>query len=337
MQYEYYRKGFSRTEREIYRIIENGLINHEPYVSFVLISMEQLNRIVKALEYDHPELYFWDNRKIATKISAGKMALKLNYYWDKAEIDKNAPKIEKGIKAILSKCDINGDSEYERFLSIYSCMARNIKYDFKHVASMETADTAYAHTALGVFAKQTAVCDGISKAFKMVLERAGIDCIIVQGEKKGASGISGAHAWNIVYIGDSQTCHVDLTWAVENSSVFGINYDYVGLTDSQIQKEHQMNNLMDVPKCDNAEFDYYVRNKAVIANVDELQKYLQVYASKKPFEINVRLDFSCDIKEMAKKASDYVIKHFVIAGGCVDIKVDSQYREGQNILIMTGR
>ena len=40
---------------------------------------------------------------------------------------------------------------------------------------------------------------------------------------------------------------------------------------------------------------------------------------------------------MAKKASDYVIKHFVIAGDCVDIKVDSQYREGQNILIMTGK
>lgn len=56
MQYEYYRKGFSRIEREIYRTIENGLINHEPYVSFTLIKAEQINRIVKALEYDHPEL-----------------------------------------------------------------------------------------------------------------------------------------------------------------------------------------------------------------------------------------------------------------------------------------
>lgn len=113
--------------------------------------------------------------------------------------------------------------------------------------------------------------------------------------------------------------------------------EYVGLTDAQIQKDHQMKNLMDVPKCDNEEFDYYVRNKAVVRSVDELQRYLQKHANTKPFEINVRLDFTCNIKEMAQKASDYVVKHFVIAGGCVDIKVDSQYREGQNILIMTGR
>lgn len=64
---------------------------------------------------------------------------------------------------------------------------------------------------------------------------------------------------------------------------------------------------------------------------------MQTHANTKPFEINVRLDFECNIKEMSKKASDYVIKHFVISGSCVEIKVDSQYREGQNILIMTGR
>ncbi len=337
MQYEYYRKGFSRIEREVYRAIENGLDKHEPYVSFELISMEQLNKIVKAIEYDHPELYFWDNRKIQTKIKAGQMALKLDYYWSKAEIEKNAPKIEKGIRAILGKCNGGYDTEYDRFLSIYSCMARNLRYDHEHVNSTETSDVTYAHTILGVFAKQSAVCDGISKAFKLVLERSGIDRIVVQGEKKDNTGISGAHAWNIVYIGDSQTFHVDLTWAVENSGVGKVNYDYVGLTDAQIQKDHQMKNLMDVPKCDNEEFDYYVRNKAVVRSVDELQRYLQKHANTKPFEINVRLDFTCNIKEMAQKASDYVVKHFVIAGGCVDIKVDSQYREGQNILIMTGR
>lgn len=77
------------------------------------------------------------------------MALKLNYYWDESEIEKNAPKIEKGIKSILSKCKDNYDTEYERFLCIYSCMARNIKYDYEYVNSVNTTDIAYAHTILG--------------------------------------------------------------------------------------------------------------------------------------------------------------------------------------------
>ena len=56
--------------------------------------------------------------------------MKLNYYWSKAGIEKNASKIEKGIKAILSKCDDSYDTEYDRFLSIYSCVARIKRYDY---------------------------------------------------------------------------------------------------------------------------------------------------------------------------------------------------------------
>lgn len=79
MQYEYYRKCLSHTERDIYRIIESGLAKHEQYVLFEEVSMEQLNIIVKGLEYDHPELYFWDNRKLMTKIKDRQIILKLNY------------------------------------------------------------------------------------------------------------------------------------------------------------------------------------------------------------------------------------------------------------------
>lgn len=336
MQYEYYYSKLSQKERQVYRKINESLKLHSAFVEIHKLEDNQLLRVIRALEYDHPELYFWDTRKVVTKTNSNKMALKLAYYWSTEEIEKNAPKIENGIRAILSKADKHYDSQYDMFLGIYGCMARNIKYDFEGMNSDEKKDMAYAHTILGVFAKKKAVCDGISKAFKLVLERAGLDCIVIEGAKASTNGKICAHAWNIVWIED-KPCHVDLTWAVEASKPNTINHDYVGLTDNQIHKDHEIKSILDIPKCETNELDYYVRNKAVINSVEELQKYLQVHAHKKPFEINVRLDFNCDIKAMAKKASDYVIKHFVIAGDCVDIKVDSQYREGQNILIMTGK
>ena len=332
MQYEYYYGGLSPGERKIYRIIYDGIKSHNSIAVFDKVEGGSIEKIAKALEYDHPELYYWNNQLIQTKIKGRQMAIKLDYFWNKKEIDKNKPKLEKGIISILSKCKNQYDGDYERFLSIYACMARNISYDYAGIHSTEDNDAAYAHTILGVFARQKAVCDGISKAFKLVLERSGIDCIVISGKKPGEGNVS-LHSWNIVWI-DDKPCHVDLTWAIESSGKKNINYDYVGLTDAQIKKDHQIDMVLDVPKCNYEELDYYVRNNAVIKSSSELKQYLQMHAAKKPFEINVRLDYLCDIKAEAKKASDFIIKRYVMDGGF--IKIDYQYREDQNILIIAG-
>lgn len=336
MQYEFYYSELAPEERRIYRKICNSLKRYERVISIGKVGQEQLQRIVRALEYDHPELYYWDYREITTNTIGSRMTIRVNYFWTNSEIVANEPRLERGIKEILDKCKGRSTSEYDRFLSIYSCMGRNIQYDYAHADSDYIVDIAYAHTILGVFAKHHAVCDGISKAFKLVLERAGIDCIVVYGKKVDEHQKNQTHAWNIVWI-DNKPCHVDLTWAVENSTSESVNHDYVGLTDSQIKKDHVLNNILDTPECNSEEFDYYVRNNAVMRSVRDLQNYLQNKANAKPFEIIVRLDFECDIKDVAKKASDYVVRHYVVTGDCVDIKVDAQYRKGQNILIMTGR
>lgn len=331
MQYEYYYQQLLVNERKIYRIIYNGVKEFKDYVELKNVVDANWGRIFKAVEYDHPEVYYWNGQRVRTKSKGFSKAVKLDYYWKPEEIKKFMPKIKQGVGSILRKSNGFDSTEYERFKSIYDCMVRNISYDFERVASKKTEDIAYAHTILGVFAKKKAVCDGISKAFKYVLERAGIDSIVVFG-KMGLNGEP--HAWNIVWI-DDEPCHVDLTWAVENSNTRRINHDYVGLTDAQIKKDHSIDDALKVPKCDNEELDFYIRNKSAIKSQEELKVYLQQHAKEKPFEINVRLDFKCDIEEMLKKSTDYIIEHYVAKGQYVII--ETQLRKEQNIMVIAGK
>ena len=331
MQYEYYYMRLSKSEKDIYKELHEGVKEFKPLVSFKKHDGVNYDRVVRALEFDHPELYYWDSRVVKSKTRGNDAALKIDYFIEQNEVNRNAPKVEKGITSILGKCNSQFGSEYDRFKSIYDCMVRNINY--VNAIGNSDRDSAYAHTILGVFEKHSAVCDGISKAFKLVLERAGIDCIVVLGAKRTEGTISDGHAWNIIWI-DDKPCHVDLTWAIEQSKNGTVNHDYVGLTDKQITKDHSIDSLLTVPKCKTDEFDYYVRNNAVIKSEDALRKYLKANASKKPFEINVRLVFECNLQEIEKKATDYIVAHYVIKSQ--HIKLTTKRRDEQGILVIAG-
>lgn len=331
MQYEYYYSKLPVMERKIYRTLYNAIKKYKSEVTLAVTLNLHLGRIVRAIEYDHPELYYWNCQKIQLVTSVIGMTVQLKYYFEYAEVLQNAIKIDQGVKAILSKCKNGEASETERFMSIYECMARNISYDFARADVSKNEDMLIAHTIYGVFAKHKAVCDGISKAFKYVLERSGIDCIVVFGKKENSRE---DHAWNIVWIND-KPCHVDLTWAVKNSDKKKINYDYVGLTDKQIEKDHTIAIELTIPECNDEKNDYYIRNNTAMKNERDLQLYLQNNARTKPFEINVRLDFPCKVEDIAKKAEEYIVEHYVLNGQ--HIKVDVQYREGQNTLVLIGK
>ncbi len=331
MQYEYYYMQLSKQERVIYRKLHEGIKKYKDLVVFDTPIYIKNDRVIRALEYDHPELYYWDFQLLKTKTRGSETAIKLDYFINREEANKNAPRIEQGIISILDKCNSQYDSEYDRFKSIYDCMARNI--DYKNETGNLAASIVHDHTILGVFEKKRAVCDGISKAFKMVLERAGIDCIVVSGARKENGAQKDGHAWNVVWI-DDIPCHVDLTWAIEQSNSKSINHDYVGLTDNQIAKDHSIDSLLSIPKCQNEELDYYIRNKAALRRPEELPQYLMEHAKEKPFEINIRLDFECNMEEMEKKAMDFVLTHFVIQGQ--HVRITTKRRDEQRVLIMAG-
>ena len=103
--------------------------------------------------------------------------------------------------AVLDRYILNDFSEYERVHAIHDWIVYNTKYDFE---LLENADGASSDDpsfrADGVLLNGKAVCDGYTKAFRLMCGIERIRCIRVIGQYND-NGSQINHAWNKVRVG----------------------------------------------------------------------------------------------------------------------------------------
>lgn len=92
------------------------------------------------------------------------------------------------------------------------------------------------HNAYGALVEHSPVCEGYSKAYKLILDELGIPCIVVNSASMN-------HAWNMVQI-DGDWYHVDVTWddPTVNGSDQGfsapVRHDYFLKSDASMRNDH---------------------------------------------------------------------------------------------------
>lgn len=112
-------------------------------------------------------------------------------------------------------------TDYEKALSIFDWITVNTIYDSGDIENIHYLTKASGQKTIyitdspsyyleGVFITGEAVCDGFSKAYSLLCNMEGIECIRIAG-MAGTGGRVGAHAWNIVGI-DGNYYLVDITW-----------------------------------------------------------------------------------------------------------------------------
>ena len=186
--------------------------------------------------------------------------------------------------------------------------------------------TLTAHTILGVFLKKKAVCDGISKAFKYLLNMADMKSVVVYGKgKKDANSEPEPHSWNIVKI-SGKSCHIDLTWNLNSCLNGRPSYDYYCLTDDRIKIDHY--DFASVPECQSSEMDYFISNGFVIDNIYALHRYIYGIPKQMPFSVYVRLNYSCDLKKELDKAKNAVSSIALGIKPCLVMTTSMNERQG---------
>ena len=102
-----------------------------------------------------------------------------------------------------SGMDFDTMSDYQKICWAYDYITANVEYDYTHLN-----DDAYLlkYSAYAALLNGTAVCQGYSNLFYLMMQRLGVDCRIITG-----IGSGGAHAWNIVRIG-TKYYNCDATW-----------------------------------------------------------------------------------------------------------------------------
>jgi hypothetical protein len=124
--------------------------------------------------------------------------------------------------ALWSSGRITSDmTQYEKAKVYYDWICQNCAYDYS------AGDSSISHIAYAVFKNGTAVCDGYTGAYNLLLKLEGIDCRALSNDE---------HIWTVATL-DGTEYHIDTTWG--DSSGAGTDYTYFGMSAQQSWNYHQ--------------------------------------------------------------------------------------------------
>ncbi len=270
----YYYSTLTDEEKAAYRMICGGLRQRMYSIPVtVCLTFEQLHNVYTKVLYDNP-LFYYATHKAAIRMSGGNRGYVLTpeYLYTDAEIGL----INRDIRNILHKIDVKAHTmlsdgyRLEKYL--HDSIVKTVAYDYD---SLQKRDRSSAHSIVGVFLDKKAVCEGISKAFKLLCNKYSIKCIVVFGEADQDGSFTGNinHAWNLVKV-ENGSYHVDVTW----DNMFGlpkryIGYDYFNVTTNDILRDHHP--MCPLPMCTSVELNYFTRTGSVVRTYDELLELIK--------------------------------------------------------------
>ena len=197
------------------------------------IAVSDLAAAYQGFLYDHPEVFWLSgsyNYRVSGDSGGEEMADAVSVIpIPDSEHDLRAMKkeFESAVEYYLRKAaDAEGDREKAKIL--YDSLAVEIEYEEE---ALYDSALLNEHTAYGAVCKKKAVCDGMALAYKYLLDRCGIRCILIPGTSEGAP-----HVWNTVFW-DERWHESDLTWDTVSEAKEG--GQYFDLTSEEMNKDHE--------------------------------------------------------------------------------------------------
>ena len=304
----YYYSILSQDDKKFYKRIYDGIEQYEPCINITgwKLSAADINTILLYINLDNPHLFYVDFSAFQYSNNLIGISILLTYWYTADEVKELNGKIEKVLNRMLAK--ISRQSEYEIEKSIHDLLIGNILYDTKALENLHRKSPR-SNTILGVLFYKEAVCEGIAKVTKMLLNMLDIKCIVAYGSDLTENE---PHAWNIVKL-NGKPYHLDITWDLGLSGNGVVVYDYFNLTDADILADHRPD--IKYPVCSSTESNYFVLNDLVVSNSLQAEKAL-VKAKLSGMKY-VSLKIKCErtlFRSCMNKVIDAAVKCNVISG-----------------------
>ena len=329
----YYYNHLSDREKDIYTTLYKGVTALQKEIYYPsTVSKETVHRIFDAVAHDNPYLYYFNQTYLKFALSEYGIVFLPQYFCTHEQILTYNGRIQKCVNQIVCDLDLLKCSDLEKEKKIHDYVCKNISYDYDALNTSKVNRIVAAHSVIGVFAKQRAVCEGIAKTTKLLLNTVDIGCIVVSG--KASLFQNSEHAWNIVKI-NGEAYQLDVTWDMANSQKYGINYDYFNLTDKAISQDHF--NFESVPMCNSMTANYFVMNNLCFSDMKQLEKHLifGISRGQKMFYFKIA-DEGHQMSEIIVAARNYVLAEVTKYKALAE--VSANYNEEQrtgHILIKT--
>lgn len=290
---------YEQKVEQIRALVREAMKNGEEEITLPVLGTGDDSRVVfdiiNKLILDDPEIMFYDGCRYRTD---GRLTLK--YSKSRDFIVSAVQATSQQADAILSRILAPGMTDFEKELAIHDYIVNNCRYDIENQRNGTTPPEDYS--AYGVLVNGTAVCEGYAKAMKLLLDRAGVPCLVVSGRSKGSS-----HAWNLVCL-DGQYYHVDATWddPVMSGGEQILSHVYFNLTDEDIQRDHAWDTAA-YPQCSGTAFNYYNYYGLTVDSPDAFTSLLAEAAASGKNKVSCRIvnyaDGGYDIPGLVQKAA----------------------------------
>lgn len=266
------------------KVKEYSYTNDDTLMSDVKISMQ-------SLLLDHPEVFYVKNDYTVSTIdliNSKRIEIELGYtVSDKAELENRIKSVNVAIDEIVA--NTSGMDVFEKEVYVHDNICRLVTY-YRYTNASDVPEEC--HNIYGCFEKKTAVCDGLSKAFQIALDRCGIQSIVITGNLQNQ-----AHAWNMVKLND-EWYHVDITSNKsiknENTNKEELIHSYFNITTEQIKKTNTIDMEDIIPIADNDTYNYYIKTGKYIDTADNFQAKLRRILDNN--ENDNLVEFAVDLK-----------------------------------------
>lgn len=133
-----------------------------------------------------------------------------------------------------------GDTDIQKAIKLHDWLCNHVRYNplTSHFGEDDSRDQADASAFLHFESKSEVfpfddfytVCEGYARAYKLLMNKAGVACERVSGSPKAGIG----HAWNLAKI-NGRCYYIDTTW---DDSDDGFVYDYFMCSREEFDKSH---------------------------------------------------------------------------------------------------
>ena len=226
------------------------------------ISAPEISKVMDVIDMDFPEIFFIDIKFNSYQIIDFGFVkkIKILFLYDIQQIRNIECKVNLIAENICSSLFFSKPVKQKERI-IHDFLVEKVKYNYNSI-NIEN------HTIVGALLKNSAVCEGYSKAFKFLCEKAGIDCLVVFGKANNQFNSMESHSWNMVHLNSNNYAHVDVTWNGLDKEFINLPIHY-NLSDEMLGQDHVWDKYL-VPSCskDMSEIVH-------IKSAKELSKYFE--------------------------------------------------------------
>ena len=226
----YYYSRLSENGKIAYTLVLPEIYRHSPKIEIPRLNDSDFNSLIYALSYDNPDLICFSG-ECRLQRTGGVYYFIPEYTHTSSEHDALMQRLESAAGKILSSQN-RYSGEYAKELYLHDSLCEVCSYDYADTADL----TVSSYDAL---VNGSAVCEGYAKAFKLLLDRAGIKSYLVTGIARDESGNTEGHMWNVVKLSGGNY-YVDPTWddMSVNEGLPESEHFYFNVNEQMLSRDH---------------------------------------------------------------------------------------------------